>query len=93
MVDCKICGEDTENKEEGLCLPCQQVICQSFGLKVEFLDEDPFIKFTPEDKGSIYDFVNALSRVISLVDYNYFAINHHSHGTKEVETVEIEEEH
>jgi len=90
MVDCAICNEETDAKEYGICLECQQKICKVLGATVQFLDEEPYVKVTPKEKETVYNFVQALSRIASNVEYNFHAIKHHSHSTKEVEVVDIE---
>jgi len=91
-MKCVMCVEETEDKEQGICLECQKKVFKSLGMKVQFLDDDPFLKVTPKEKEPLYELITELSRAISNIDHNYFAINHHSHGTKEVPVVEIEKE-
>jgi len=87
---CIICGEEPETKEEGICLDCQQQIFKALDMKVEFLDDEPFVKVTPKTKQPLYDLIENLSRLASNVAYNFYAMEHHSHSRKEVEVVDIE---
>ena len=89
-MDCILCAEETESKEQGICLKCQKKIGEALGFKVEFLDEDPYVKVTPKAKEVLYDLIYALSQLAGSVDYNFQAIQHHSHSTKQVEVVDIE---
>ena len=88
MTKCIICNEETDSKEFGICLECEQKIFTALDMKVEYSDDD--IKITPKEKEPLYDLVCALSNLASTVDYNFHAISHHSHRTKEVEVVNIE---
>jgi len=89
-MKCVICDEETESKEEGICYTCQRKICEAFGVKVAFLDEDPFLKVIPKEKEPIYNFIATLSQIISNAEYAWHALKHHSHKTKQVEVVDIE---
>ena len=89
-MNCILCGEETESKEQGICFECQKKICEALGFKVEFLDEDPYVKVTPKAKEVLYDLIYALSQLAGNVDYNFHAIGHHSHSTKQVGVVDIE---
>lgn len=90
LTDCIICSEETELKEDGICLDCQKKVLKALGVNVEFLDEEPYVKVAPKDKEPVYDLMRALSSLASNVHYNYHAINHHSHATKQVEVVNVE---
>lgn len=90
MTDCIICNEETDSREFGICIACQKKIFSALGVKVEFLEDEPFVRVTPKEKQPLYDFIEALSHLASNVDYNLHAIEHHSHSTKEVEVVNVE---
>lgn len=89
-MDCIICQEETETKEDGICLGCQVTILKTLGVEVEFLEEDPYVKITPKEKEPIYSLIQALSSLAINVDYNFHAVQHHSHSTKNVEVVNVE---
>ena len=89
-MDCALCQEETETKEDGICIDCQQKVLKAFGVKVEFLDEEPHIRVIPKEKQMLYEFVYQLSRLFASVDYNFHSIEHHSHSTKTVGVVDIE---
>lgn len=91
-MDCIMCSEDTLDKKQGICQECQQKIFKALGMKVQFLEEEPWVKVTPKEKEPLFEFIQALGQIASNVDCNYFAVEHHSHGTKEVEVVSIEKE-
>lgn len=90
MPTCLLCPKKTEVETAGICLGCQKKIFAALDMKVEFLDEEPFVKVTPKSKQPLYDLVYGLSELAASVDYNFQAVKHHSHSTKEVEVVKIE---
>ena len=89
-MDCVLCQEETEGKEYGICIDCQQKVLKAFGVKVEFLDEEPFVKVVPKEKQMIYEFVSRISELVANVEYNFHVVKHHSHSTKTVEVVDVE---
>ena len=92
VMDCILCNEETEEKEFGICLDCQKKVCKGFNILIEYLDEDPYLKIKPQEKEIVYDFVAAISRLASNVEYNWRAIKNHHHADKTVPVVEVDEE-
>jgi hypothetical protein len=86
IVECKICYQDFKSIEnQGICDDCQKKILKSLG--VELTEDWNVVK---EEHNELRTFVYKVSELFGLVDYNYHGIKNHTHGTKTVNTVDIE---
>lgn len=87
MVDyeeCKICYNIVPVEFESICDKCLRKILKSLGVE---LTKDFDCK--EEDK-ELVDFVCLVSKLGGLVNYLEHAIENHTHGTRTVNTVDIE---
>jgi len=85
MIECKICHNDFDGIElDSICYDCIRKILKRLGVE---LTEDFDCK---DEEKEIVDFVNLVSKLGGLTDYLLHAVENHTHGTKTVNTVDIE---
>jgi len=86
MTECKICYKEFDAvKLDTICYKCQRKILSLLGVE---LTEDFDIK--DKKHKELANFVYLVSKLGGLIDYLEYAIENHTHGTKTVNTVDIE---
>ena len=86
MTECKICYKEFKSIEfESICDNCFKKILKSMG--VELTKDFDVVK---KEHGELSNFVYLVSKLGGLTDYLDHAVENHTHGTKTVNTVDIE---
>lgn len=85
-TECKICYTDFDAVENySICYECYKKILNLLGVE---LTDDFDVK--DEDKEVLANFIYLVSKLGGLTDYLLHALDHHTHGTKTVNTVDVE---
>ena len=87
MTECKICFEEFKALDvETICEDCQRKILENLKVRVDKAFN------VSKDKEALSNFVYLVSELGGLVDYLLHALENHTHGTKVVDTVDIQQE-